>query len=171
MKKRITLNLVCTALGVLTLTDACLAATNAVDTAMVAASFMSYAEHPTLFDSREIDAKVATLLKQMTLKEKLGQLTQFSNGDATGPDSVKIDQNELAALGGIGSMLNLSGAKRATSFRGRRWKNRAENPHSLRSGRDPRSPHGLKHSQRRNTRSSQSNRRYETCRGGTDHGQ
>ncbi|MGO9107687.1 MAG: beta-glucosidase BglX [Thermoguttaceae bacterium] len=111
MKKRITSNLVCAALGMLTLTDACLAATNAVDTAMVAASFISYAEHTTLFDSREIDAKVATLLKQMTLKEKLGQLTQFSNGDATGPDNVKIDQNELAALGGIGSMLNVSGAK------------------------------------------------------------
>ena len=111
MKKRITLNLVCAALGMLTLTDACLAATNAVDTAMVAASFMSYSEHPTLFDSREIDARVATLLKQMTLKEKLGQLTQFSNGDATGPDNVKIDQNELAALGRLGAMLNVSGAR------------------------------------------------------------
>jgi beta-glucosidase len=111
MKKRITSNLVCAVLGMLTLTDACLAATNAVDTAMVAASFISYAEHPTLFDSREIDAKVATLLKQMTLKEKLGQLTQFSNGDATGPDNVKIDQSELATRGRLGSMLNLSGAK------------------------------------------------------------
>ena len=124
MKKRITLNLVSAALGMLILTGACLAATNAVDTAMVAASFISYTEHPTLFDSREIDAKVATLLKQMTLKEKVGQLTQFSNGDATGPDNVKIDQNELAARGGIGSMLNVSGVERATRFRGRRWKNR-----------------------------------------------
>ena len=111
MKKRTTLNLVCAVLGMLTLADACLAATNAVDTALVAPSFISYAEHPTLFDSREIDAKVATLLKQMTLKEKLGQLTQFSNGDATGPDNVKIDQNELAARGRLGSMLNVSGAK------------------------------------------------------------
>ena len=59
----------------------------------------------------EIDAKVAALLTRMTLVEKLGQLTQFSNGDATGPDNVKIDQNELAAQGRLGSVLNLTGAK------------------------------------------------------------
>jgi beta-glucosidase len=111
MKTRANLNLVCATLGMLALADACLATTNAGNTGLVAPSFVSYAEHPTLFDSREIDAKVAALLNQMTLTEKLGQLTQFSSGDATGPDNVKIDQNELAARGGIGSMLNLSGAK------------------------------------------------------------
>jgi beta-glucosidase len=69
------------------------------------------AERPAMFESKEIDAKVAALLKQMSLAEKLGQLTQFSNGAATGPGGVKIDQNELAAKGGLGSMLNLTGAK------------------------------------------------------------
>ncbi len=74
---------------------------------MVTPSFVS----APFLESPEIDAKVAALLKQMTLAEKVGQLTQFSNGAATGPDNVKVDQNELAARGGMGSMLNVSGAK------------------------------------------------------------
>jgi beta-glucosidase len=71
----------------------------------------SSAERPVMIESKEIDAKVATLVKQMTLAEKLGQLTQFSNGAATGPGGAKIDQKELAARGGLGSILNLTGAK------------------------------------------------------------
>ncbi|MEI6196655.1 MAG: glycoside hydrolase family 3 N-terminal domain-containing protein, partial [Verrucomicrobiota bacterium] len=66
---------------------------------------------PIFFNSNEINNRVAGLLQQMTLAEKLGQLTQFSAGNATGPDNNKIDQNELAAQGGIGSILNLTGAK------------------------------------------------------------
>ncbi|RYX82684.1 beta-glucosidase BglX [bacterium] len=62
-------------------------------------------------DSKQIDARVKALLKKMTLEEKLGQLSQFSNGNATGPDNVRVDQNVLAARGGIGSILNYSGAK------------------------------------------------------------
>ena len=81
MKKRITLHLLCATLGMLTLAGALPAATNAGDNAVIAPGPASAA----FFDSQEIDAKVATLLKQMTLAEKLGQLTQFSNGDATGP--------------------------------------------------------------------------------------
>ncbi len=111
MKQRAILNLACAALGAIALADACLAAANAADGDSVAPSYLSPAEHPAVFDSKETDARVAALLRQMTLAEKLGQLTQFSNGDATGPDNVKIDQNELAARGGIGSLLNVTGAK------------------------------------------------------------
>jgi beta-glucosidase len=64
-----------------------------------------------MFESETIDAKAAALLKQMTLAEKLGQLTQFSNGAATGPGGAKVDQKELAARGGLGSVLNLTGAR------------------------------------------------------------
>lgn len=63
------------------------------------------------FSSKEIDRKVANLLKQMTLEEKVGQLVQFSNGNATGPDNVRVDQKALIARGGMGSILNASGAK------------------------------------------------------------
>ncbi len=66
---------------------------------------------PAFMDTKEIDDRAAALLQQMTLEEKLGQLTQFSGGMATGPDNVKLDQNELAARGGLGSILNLTGAK------------------------------------------------------------
>ena len=62
-----------------------------------------------MFQSNEFDAKVAALVKQMTLAEKAGQLTQFSNGAATGPGGARVDQNELAARGGLGSVLNLTG--------------------------------------------------------------
>lgn len=61
--------------------------------------------------SQDIDTQVLKLLQQMTLEEKIGQLVQFSSGSATGPDNVKIDQRQLAAQGGIGSLLNLTGAK------------------------------------------------------------
>jgi beta-glucosidase len=69
------------------------------------------AQRPAMFESKTINVKAAALLKQMTLAEKLGQLTQFSNGAATGPGGVKVDQKELAARGGLGSVLNLTGAR------------------------------------------------------------
>jgi beta-glucosidase len=62
-------------------------------------------------DSKEIDAKVAALLKKMTLEDKVGQLSQFSGGDITGPDNIRVDRKELAACGGIGSLFSFSGAK------------------------------------------------------------
>ena len=58
----------------------------------------------------EIDAKVAALLEQMTLEEKIGQLAQFSDGLATGPDNLQVNQAELASRGLVGSMLNVTGA-------------------------------------------------------------
>lgn len=61
--------------------------------------------------SKQTDQQIAALLKQMTLEEKIGQLTQFSKGEATGPDSAKTDDKELAARGVLGSMLNVTGAK------------------------------------------------------------
>ncbi len=111
MIKRISLHPACAALGMLAFINACLAATTEVETAGVAPGSTSTGASMAFRESKEIDDKVATLLRQMTLEEKAGQLTQFSNGDATGPDNVKVDQNELAARGGIGSVLNLSEAK------------------------------------------------------------
>jgi beta-glucosidase len=68
-------------------------------------------EGPSYFDSNEMNGRVMMLLKQMTLEEKLGQLTQFSASLATGPDSTRMNLKELAAQGKIGSLLNLTGAK------------------------------------------------------------
>ena len=63
------------------------------------------------FDSAAVEKRVAALLKKMTLEEKVGQLVQFSNGNATGPAGAKVDQATLIAQGGMGSVLNATGAK------------------------------------------------------------
>ena len=58
------------------------------------------------------DQKVDTLLKKMTIEEKIGQLTQYSgNNKATGPVTFKGNHQELIKSGKIGSMLNILGAK------------------------------------------------------------
>ncbi len=62
------------------------------------------------FTSTQYDVKVNALLKQMTLQEKLGQLSQYANGTVTGPDNGRLNVGELAARGGVGSVLNFSGA-------------------------------------------------------------
>ncbi|MBX3390446.1 MAG: beta-glucosidase BglX [Phycisphaeraceae bacterium] len=67
-------------------------------------------------DFTQFDPRVDALLKQMTLEEKVGQLVQFSNGRATGPENVQVDQNELLARGGIGSILNATGAKEVNAM-------------------------------------------------------
>jgi len=62
-------------------------------------------------NSEQTATKVAALLTQMTLAEKIGQLAQYSNNLATGASNVKVDQKELAAQGGLGSLFNLTGAQ------------------------------------------------------------
>lgn len=59
----------------------------------------------------EHDSRIDELLQQMTLEEKVGQLVQFSTGQATGPENIKVDQKDLLKHGGLGSILNLTGAK------------------------------------------------------------
>ncbi len=68
------------------------------------------------FDTPVVEARVTALLKRMTLEEKIGQLVQFSEGNATGPDNVRVDQKALIAKGGMGSILNASGAKRINAI-------------------------------------------------------
>ncbi len=60
--------------------------------------------------SKELNARVESLLKKMTLEEKIGQLVQFSAGYATGPNASNLKWDELTAKGQIGSMLNVVGA-------------------------------------------------------------
>jgi len=66
--------------------------------------------------SREVNARVESLLKQMTLEEKIGQTVQYSAGFATGPSASKLTYDELVAKGSIGSMLNVVGAERTNHF-------------------------------------------------------
>ena len=49
--------------------------------------------------SKQVNARVDALLKQMTLDEKVGQLAQFSAGYATGPGASNLHYEDLAARG------------------------------------------------------------------------
>ncbi|MDW6024856.1 glycoside hydrolase family 3 N-terminal domain-containing protein [Mesorhizobium sp. BAC0120] len=60
-------------------------------------------------DDPAIEARVERLLKQMTLEEKLGQLSQYSGNMQTGPDTGRRDYKEMVAAGEIGSFLNVTG--------------------------------------------------------------
>lgn len=68
------------------------------------------------FDSPAVSQRVKALLRQMTLEEKIGQLVQFANGNATGPDNVHVDQEALIARGGMGGILGATGAKHINSL-------------------------------------------------------
>jgi beta-glucosidase len=60
---------------------------------------------------KTIDQKIDALLKKMTIEEKIGQLYQYSfDWRATGPITVKRDQEEAIKAGKVGSMLNVLGA-------------------------------------------------------------
>jgi len=60
--------------------------------------------------------RVEALLKKMTLEEKIGQLVQYSVGNATGPNASNLRYDEMAAKGQVGSFLNVVGAEAANHF-------------------------------------------------------
>jgi len=64
----------------------------------------------------ELGRRVDTLLKQMTLQEKVGQLVQYSAGVATGPGTGRADYREMVQNGAVGSFLNLSGAAKTNAL-------------------------------------------------------
>lgn len=55
----------------------------------------------------KLDARVESLLHSMTLEEKIGQLVQYSAGQATGPGTGRTDYKDMIARGQIGSLLNV----------------------------------------------------------------
>ena len=66
--------------------------------------------------SKEVNARVESLLKQMTLDEKIGQLVQYSAGFATGPGASNLHYDELVARGQLGSMLNVTGVEATNHY-------------------------------------------------------
>ena len=66
--------------------------------------------------SKEVNARVESLLKQMTLEEKIGQLVPYSAGFATGPAASNLTYDELVAKGQVGSMLNVVGAENTNHY-------------------------------------------------------
>ncbi len=66
--------------------------------------------------SKQVNARVDALLKQMTLDEKVGQLAQFSAGYASGPGASNLHYEDLAARGEVGSFLNVVGAEATNHY-------------------------------------------------------
>jgi beta-glucosidase len=66
---------------------------------------------------KSIDQKVDSLLKLMTLEEKIGQMNQYSSDfAATGPITKDGDKQTQVRKGLIGSYLNVTGAERTRSL-------------------------------------------------------
>jgi beta-glucosidase len=63
-----------------------------------------------------LDAKVESLLRKMTLEEKVGQLVQYSAGQATGPGTGRTDYEDMIAKGQIGALFNISTAKETNAY-------------------------------------------------------
>jgi beta-glucosidase len=61
--------------------------------------------------SKDLSLRVEALLKKMTLDEKIGQLVEYSVGNATGPNASNLKYEEMAAKGQVGSLLNLVGVE------------------------------------------------------------
>jgi len=57
------------------------------------------------------EARIESLLKQMTLEEKIGQVNQYSAGSPTGPGTGRTGYEEMVAKGQVGSLFNVSGQK------------------------------------------------------------
>lgn len=55
----------------------------------------------------KFDAQIEALLHSMTLEEKIGQLVQYSAGQATGPGTGRTDYKDMIAHGQVGSLLNV----------------------------------------------------------------
>lgn len=62
---------------------------------------------------KHLNSRIDDLLGQMTLEEKIGQLVQYSYGEATGPNASKEDYTGKIAKGQIGSLLNVVNAQTA----------------------------------------------------------
>jgi beta-glucosidase len=66
--------------------------------------------------SKEVNARVESLLKKMTLEEKVGQLSQYSAGYAAGPGVLNLSWDELVAKGKLGAMANVVGAEETNHY-------------------------------------------------------
>jgi len=68
--------------------------------------------------AKPLNARVESLLKKMTLEEKIGQLVQFSAGFATGPNAAATNTRfeDMVAKGEVGSFLNVVGAEATSHY-------------------------------------------------------
>ena len=70
----------------------------------------------TWVDNPNLDARAESILRSMTLEEKVGQLVQYSAGQPTGPGTGRSDYEEMIAKGQVGSLLNVIEPKQITAY-------------------------------------------------------
>src|SRR5579863_10522158 len=56
---------------------------------------------------KDLDARSESILRRMTLEEKIGQLVEYSAGQPTGPGTGRTDYDDMIARGQIGSLFNV----------------------------------------------------------------
>ncbi|MCB2406557.1 glycoside hydrolase family 3 N-terminal domain-containing protein [Hymenobacter lucidus] len=77
----------------------------------------------------DIEQSITALLGQMTLEEKIGQLTQYSGREVTGPASNrKTDLLNSIRTGQVGSMLNVKGVADTRAIQAEALKSRLKIP-------------------------------------------
>src|SRR5438105_5041633 len=67
-------------------------------------------------DAPGLEEKVDALLQKMTLEEKIGQLVQYSAGQATGPTSGRTDDKDMIGKGQVGSLFNVTGSRETNAL-------------------------------------------------------
>jgi beta-glucosidase len=60
-------------------------------------------------NQQQVEERINSLLKQMTLEEKIGQLNQYSAGSPTGPGTGRSNYEDMIAKGQVGSLFNVTG--------------------------------------------------------------
>ena len=58
-------------------------------------------------DDPSLNTRVESILRGMTVEEKVGQLVQYSAGQPTGPGTGRTDYDDMIARGQIGSLFNV----------------------------------------------------------------
>lgn len=70
---------------------------------------LPFTTFPATSDHQMMDRFIDSLMQEMTLEEKIGQLTQYADGYVTGPDNSRISREPMIEAGRIGSLLGVTG--------------------------------------------------------------
>ncbi|MDB5197983.1 MAG: glycosyl hydrolase, partial [Flaviaesturariibacter sp.] len=81
-----------------------------------------------LFAQSKIEKRVDSVLKLMTLEEKVGQLNQYTSAWATGPVSPETNKLQQVREGKVGSLLNVRGASKTRTMQEEALKSRLRIP-------------------------------------------
>ncbi|MGC1415848.1 MAG: glycoside hydrolase family 3 N-terminal domain-containing protein [Candidatus Acidiferrum sp.] len=71
---------------------------------------------PSLLVNPAVERKIDALLRKMTLEEKVGQLVQYSVGQAAGPASGPTEYKEMIEKGEVGALFNVTAARDSNAY-------------------------------------------------------